>query len=45
MKKPSSKIREEIAKLQEQRAALEQSLAELADIERQSENALKQAAK
>ncbi|KDM68552.1 MerR family transcriptional regulator [Acidiphilium cryptum] len=38
-------VRKRIAKLQEQRAALEQSLAELADIERQSENALKQAAK
>ncbi|OYW09293.1 MAG: MerR family transcriptional regulator, partial [Acidiphilium sp. 37-67-22] len=34
-------VRKRIAKLQEQRAALEQSLAELADIERQSENALK----
>ena len=35
-------VRKRIAKLQEQRAALEQSLAELADIERQAEGALQQ---
>lgn len=38
-------VRKRIAKLQEQRAALEQSLAELADIERQAEGALQQRAR
>lgn len=35
-------VRKRIARLQEQRAALEQSLAELADIERQAEAVLQQ---
>lgn len=35
-------VRKRIAKLQEQRAALEQSLAELGEIERQADAALKQ---
>jgi DNA-binding transcriptional MerR regulator len=38
-------VRKRVAKLQEQRAALEQSLAELGDIERQAEIAIRQAQK